>query len=268
MKRALLVGINAYPTAPLNGCVNDINDVASFIVSKCGFNMNDVRLLTDERATKKAIVERLGWLINGIRSGDHVLLYMSGHGCQMATRNPAGEVDNLDEVFCPVDFAWTDDTALRDKEFNQLFSSIPAGVSFTWVSDSCHSADLFKLISKNKTVPKSFPMPAEMQWKIQTAKKKGLKPLGFSKAAGNFNGLFLSGCKSDQTSEDAYIAATQRYNGALTYYLLETLKGTSGLTDPMQTIVTQVSSVLDTNGYSQKPQLEGNDAKKKLAFLQ
>ncbi|HET7402221.1 MAG TPA: caspase family protein, partial [Usitatibacter sp.] len=30
--RALLVGINAYPGQPLNGCVNDVKDMAGLLV--------------------------------------------------------------------------------------------------------------------------------------------------------------------------------------------------------------------------------------------
>ena len=40
MNRALLVGINKYPSSPLNGCINDIQDMADFLVGKCKFAMN------------------------------------------------------------------------------------------------------------------------------------------------------------------------------------------------------------------------------------
>jgi hypothetical protein len=51
MNRAFLVGINAYPGNSLNGCVNDITDMAQFLVERCGFQHADIRLLTDGRAT-------------------------------------------------------------------------------------------------------------------------------------------------------------------------------------------------------------------------
>ncbi|HEY3116002.1 MAG TPA: caspase family protein, partial [Chloroflexota bacterium] len=75
MNRALLVGINAYPGAPLNGCVNDVTDMASFLVKPCGFAMGDIRLVTDSRATKTAIVDRLGWLLTGLQKGDRILFH-------------------------------------------------------------------------------------------------------------------------------------------------------------------------------------------------
>jgi hypothetical protein len=58
MNRALLVGINSYPGAPLNGCVNDVTDMANFLVDNCNFTMSDIRLLTDARATMGSPINR------------------------------------------------------------------------------------------------------------------------------------------------------------------------------------------------------------------
>ena len=70
MNRGLLVGINSYPGAPLRGCVNDVLDMAQFLTKACGFAMNDIRLLTDDRATTTGILERIGWLLTGLKAGD------------------------------------------------------------------------------------------------------------------------------------------------------------------------------------------------------
>jgi hypothetical protein len=47
-------------------------------------------------------------------------------------------------LICPYDFSDADatQTAIRDKEFAKFFASIPKGVHFVWISDSCHSEDL------------------------------------------------------------------------------------------------------------------------------
>jgi hypothetical protein len=80
MDRALLVGINKYPGAPLHGCVNDITDMANFLKNKGGFAMNSIRLLTDGQATLATIVERLKLAGSGVRPGVRVLFHYSGHG--------------------------------------------------------------------------------------------------------------------------------------------------------------------------------------------
>ena len=73
--------------------------------------------------------------------GSRLVSYLTSLGHQVirltrppidATRNPQGEVDGLDEAICPVNFSWSDldSTAIRDKDFFEIFKSIPAGVEF------------------------------------------------------------------------------------------------------------------------------------------
>ncbi len=262
MNKALLVGINKYPGNELNGCVNDVQDMAGMLTTKCGFAMGDIRLLTDARATTQGIRERLTWLLDGLKPGDRAFFHYSGHGAQVATRNLKAEIDGKDEVICPVDFDWSDQHLIRDKEFNKLFATVPAGVAFVWVSDSCHSGDLTKDFSKPKGQPKTknrtILPPADLDWRLRTATQKNIKTLTINKSAHNNNVALISGCKSSQTSADAYIKG--RYNGALTYYLLAELKKAGGLTENLTTIVKNVNIALQKGKYSQEPQLEGSTA--------
>jgi hypothetical protein len=265
MNRALLVGINKYPSSPLNGCINDIQDMADFLVGKCKFAMNEIRLLADERATKNAIIERLGWLLNGLRTGDRVLFHYSGHGVQLPTRNPQGEVDGLDEAICPYDFDWTDAHTIRDKDFNSIFACIPKGVVFNWISDSCHSGDLYREMQKPGNRIKTMIPPVDINWRLQTAKKAKIEASGMNRTASKLNLALISGCKSDQTSADAVF--NKRPNGALTYFLLKELKKANGLKLPLSTIVKNINSDLKRGNYDQEPQLEGNQSIKKMPFL-
>lgn len=79
MRKALVVGINNYPTSPLTGCINDAQAM-TFMLEKNGDNSPNfaVKTLTDVKKKaelKAAIVE----LFSG--SGDVALFYFSGHGC-------------------------------------------------------------------------------------------------------------------------------------------------------------------------------------------
>ena len=149
---------------------------------------------------------------------------------------------------------------IRDQEFNKLFASIPADVEFVWVSDSCHSGDLSGNFTKPKGQPKTqhrtILPPVDLDWRLRTAKDQNIRALTMNKASGNLNVALISGCKSDQTSADAYIKG--RYNGALTYYLLSELKKAEGLTENLTAIVKNVNKGLKKGKYSQQPQLEGN----------
>ena len=79
--KALLVGINAYPNPSnhLRGCINDIVDMENFIASKNKvYPKENIRTLTDARATKKGILSALNWLLLGASAGDQLLFQYSG----------------------------------------------------------------------------------------------------------------------------------------------------------------------------------------------
>jgi hypothetical protein len=265
MNRALLVGINAYPGNELNGCVNDVTDMANFLVSHCGFDEDEIRLITDARATTDAILHRLNWLIHSAKPGDRIMFHYSGHGAQFPIRDTNGHVSRVDECICPVDFDWSEEHAIRDKQFNDLFSKVPKGVEFTWVSDSCFSGDLAKEFLPPKRKIKSFPMPADIAWRLRTAESKGLKLQRFEHVLENFNAVLVSGSSKTETSADAEIDG--RPNGALTYYLLETLSAPNALTQTLDRIVTRTRAALHQNGYSQHPQLQGSQNLIEQPFL-
>ncbi len=265
MNRAFLVGINAYPGNELNGCVNDVTDMASFLVSHCQFQEDDIRLLTDKRATTKAIEDHLTWLLTGIKTGDRIVFHYSGHGAQFPIRDANGHVTRVDECICPVDFDWTEQHAIRDKQFNDLFAKVPKGVEFTWVSDSCFSGVLAKDMLPPKRKIKAFPMPADIAWRMRTAETKGVKSHSFEHVIQGYNAVLISGSSKTETSADADING--RYNGALTYYLLQTLSAPNGLTQTLEQAVTRTRAALHRNSYTQHPQLEGSEDLMQQTFL-
>jgi hypothetical protein len=257
--RFLLCGINAYPSAPLSGCVNDVTDMAHKLVTECGVKEENIRLLNDARATTSAIIERCNWLTQ-VSPGDDVFFHYSGHGAQVPTRNDASEIDNLSEVICPVDFDWSPERMITDKQFVEIFKKIPVGAKFYWFSDSCHSGDLDKMIPRHNS-PKilgirRFPIPADIGWRQRIAKKKNL-----SRAmVGNILDVgFVSGCQSNQTSSDAEFGG--RPNGALTYFLLKHLN----MSEPLSAVTAKVVQNLDAAGFDQIPTCSG--ARKDLPFL-
>jgi uncharacterized caspase-like protein len=261
MNRALLVGINKYPGSPLCGCVNDVTDMAEFLVDRCGFKSSEIRLLVDGRATTKAIQTRLAWLIRGAKAGDRLLFHYSGHGAQVATRNADEELDGRDEVICPVDFDWSDEHMIRDKQFHELFHTIPDGVEFNWISDSCHSGDLDKEIlppDQHLPLPKRLVPPADIRWRNRAAVESNTPFCGLVGAVEQLNLALIAGCRSDQTSADAWFG--NRPNGALTYYLLRALESPAGLKEPLAQLIPAVRSALKRGGYNQQPQLEGSAA--------
>ena len=274
--KALLVGINAYPNPRnnLRGCINDIVDMENFIASKNKvYPKENIRTLTDSRATKKGILSALNWLLLGASAGDQILFQYSGHGAQIPSHSSAIEKDGLDEIICPYDFSGEDaaETAISDKEFASIFAKIPKGVHFVWISDSCHSEDLsrkHKIIEANEANSNNDYSNDDnsnydlkdtrfrrFNHKNSTQKAEAIAPVAsLGAAAIPLQGALLSGCASHQLSADAYI--NKRFNGAFTHYLIKNLS-LYGQDASMQDIVKYVNIDLMENDYDQNPQSEG-----------
>ena len=264
--KALLVGINAYPNPSnnLRGCINDIVDMEYFIASKNKvYQKENIRTLTDSKATKKGILSALDWLLQGASAGDQILFQYSGHGAQIPSHNPAIEKDGLDETICPYDFRGeaAAETAISDKEFASIFAKIPQGVHFVWISDSCHSEDLSRkheLVDANdgnSNYELKDTRFRRFNYKNSTQQAQTVAPVSsLGSAPIPLHGALLSGCASHQLSADAYI--NNRFNGAFTHYLIKNLS-LYGQDASMQEIVKYVNIDLMENDYDQNPQSEG-----------
>ena len=264
--KALLVGINAYPNPSnnLRGCINDIVDMEYFIASKNKvYQKENIRKLTDSRATKKEILTALNWLLLGANAGDQILFQYSGHGAQIPSHHSTIEKDGLDEIICPYDFSVeaAAETAISDKEFASIFAKIPQGVHFVWISDSCHSEDLSRkqeIVETNEGKSNNELKDTRFRrfnYKDSTQQVEAVVPIAsLGSAHSPLHGALLSGCASHQLSADAYI--NNRFNGAFTHYLIKNLS-LYGQDASMQEIVKYVNIDLMENDYDQNPQSEG-----------
>jgi hypothetical protein len=81
MRKALVVGINDYPNAPLRGCVNDAVAISGVLATHGDGAPNfGVKLLTSpsETITRSSLKAEIDALFSG--DADIALLYFSGHG--------------------------------------------------------------------------------------------------------------------------------------------------------------------------------------------
>jgi hypothetical protein len=141
--RALIVGLNEYPdpSMQLEGCVND-SYLMSSVLQGAGFKPDNIRMVLDKRATRAGIEERLDWLLDGARAGDQRVFYYSGHGAQLPTYGDGDKVDRMDESLVPYDFDWSQDKAITDDQFYDLYSQLPYDTKFMAIFDCCHSGGL------------------------------------------------------------------------------------------------------------------------------
>ncbi len=86
MKKALIIGLNNYPGAPLSGCIRDAIKMETVLEKNGDGSPNfDIKLITDEQSdiTKVNIKESIEKLFEG--NDDVALLYFSGHGLIKST---------------------------------------------------------------------------------------------------------------------------------------------------------------------------------------
>jgi hypothetical protein len=139
-RRALCIGINRYPTAPLAGCVADAQAWAAAF-TQLGFEAP--ALLFDEQATRSAIADHLGALVTSSAPGDVIVFQFAGHGTQLpdVTGDEAGgDTPERDEAICPYDFA--SGAFLIDDDVRAILDQLPDGVNLTCFIDCCHSGTI------------------------------------------------------------------------------------------------------------------------------
>jgi hypothetical protein len=252
-KKAVIVGINKYPGAPLNGCVNDANDITSYLKSNYQFKDSDITLLLDEKATTQNINDALAKLVANVEVGNIRIFWYSGHGAEYAGSDVSQQPDGKNQVICPVDFDWSEAHMIMDVQFNKLFGTMPNGVIFNWGSDSCHAGDLTKEIKPGKTW-KRYPIVPK---NIATQLAKVKKSRGFIN--GELEVGYISGCRFDQTSADT--SSNGRPCGAMTNAFLTAMNSFND--KPLIDLVTQMNIIM--NDPDQQPQAEGS--RKNKPFL-
>lgn len=155
--RALVVGVNQYPGIVsqgrpggrnLIGAVPDAKTFVSLLTSTFRFEPADVRLLTDEQATKANILDNFQqWLIDGTGPGDRVVFYYSGHGATAAIDEGEGR-KRLTSTIVPSDASGDLDTPgspilgmIDGKAIGSLVAKLN-GRDVMVVADSCQSGSV------------------------------------------------------------------------------------------------------------------------------
>jgi caspase domain-containing protein len=148
---------------PLPGCLNDMSGWRDYLVSALDLKPAGVRLLSDSRAIRSAILERLYWLLADAEAGDQRFFVFAGHGACPRRRNPATGAlqDRLDEtlVAYPDDRDDYEDFMIFDEDLAALVDSseFPPTANLTFIFDSCNSGLRDLVTFSSKTLPPSPP---------------------------------------------------------------------------------------------------------------
>lgn len=245
-QRALLFGLN-YPgtAAELRGCVNDIENVAAWLVEgPLRFDPAHIRAFadTDPDPAKRAKTTRSGILdelfklaVDSWRHDlDFVWLHYSGHGSQ--TRDANGdEADGRDECLIPSDHERAG--VVGDDQLNLALRRINPKTRVLCVMDCCHSGSIADLPFRFRTLDRPpLVEHAFSGWKPRVAA--------------------ISGCRDDQTSADAYgVGGRQEFAGAMTACLLAALREREDFLDDAPALLERLRALLRQDRFDQVPQL-------------
>ena len=98
-KRALLVGINYIGTPyELRGCINDIENIKTKLISSYGYNDANIVTLTDNttlKPTKAVILEQFKNVLVKSVAGDQIFFSFSGHGSNVLDRSGDERMDTM-----------------------------------------------------------------------------------------------------------------------------------------------------------------------------
>lgn len=225
VKYALLIGINYTGTGDqLYGCINDVNNVRTFLNSQLGYT--NFVMLTDNtpvKPTKSNIMNAINSLARILKSGDEAWFHYSGHSILLRDTN-RDEESGQDSCLAPLDYNRTgfiSDDVIR----SNLVQRVPKGAKLYVVLDACHSGTGCDLRYKyddssyliNRNVRSLTYVPSE--WALRQTSYEFKR---YQRTAGEV--YSISGCQDHQESGDAFIESDQMYGGVLTSTMLSLFK--------------------------------------------
>jgi hypothetical protein len=199
---ALLTGINYIGTPyTLNGCINDIDNMRSFLQTR-RFSDDNIRMLSDDNnemsgnrvANKVTILSELETLLKKGKAGDMLFFHYSGHGGQLRDRN-GDERDGRDECIYSCLLETISDDLLK----SVIRRFLKPRVTLVCLMDCCNSGTGLDLRFNCKNNGRIV------------ANRRQRETRG--------NVYMLSGCKDPQTSADAWLNG--EFAGAMTTAFLQ-----------------------------------------------
>lgn len=247
---ALLIGIDRYTGNQyyqnLNGAVRDVDLVAEFLKSQIDVPDNQVYKLvsrnvnltedsTDVLPTYENIINAFHHLTAMAQAGDQIYIHYSGHGGKSATLFPElkGQGQS-DESIVPMDIEESYGRYLLDVELATLLKRmVDKSLIVTLIMDSCHSGGatrgdcIIRGIGQIDARSRSFnSLVASRDELIETWRSLEQHNTSLGMLPSSSNYVFLAACRP---SEFAYEYAANGYerNGALTYWIIDTLRNSS-----------------------------------------
>ena len=203
---------NKYYFPKLKYCVKGAQEIAAELQPM----FPTQRVLMNHGVTHDAVHEAItGWLSQA-PEGSTVLIYYSGHGSRTPDRN-GDEQDGYDETIVPWDYG-TKHQFIVDDELHRWLSLLNAD-KVILIFDSCHSGTMERGVYTARRIDTGSGSRA-IDPPLTDGLVSDLIPTAGTKGTW-WKDFVITACKPN---ESAYESARLE-NGALTYYLMEALKG-------------------------------------------
>jgi len=253
-KWALVVGIGHFTDSEIPGLNYTTSDATAFAdalkdPSVGEFPANNVHVLTDEQATTKNIKEQLNWIARHAGADDLVVIYVATHGTSR-TQDTAGGAnylvtydtqayngDNFDE-----DALYA--TAYPMVELANAVATRMKALRTVVFLDTCYSGGAAGQGAPGATEKLSNTAPSEAMLTHMS--------LGTGR-------IVMTASENNEES----LESNQLRHGYFTYYLLQALKNSKGLTPLSQvyaSVAQQVSQTVSAQGKHQHPVMNRSSA--------
>jgi len=234
-KRGLLIGINYNGTdAQLNGCINDTESIHTALTNSYGFKTENISIITDDtekKPTRDEILDAFKAFLESGEEGDLLFFSYSGHGSSTYDRN-SDENDGKDEMILTSDLK-----GILDDELKSLIQlHLKKGVTLFALFDCCFSGTVL-----------------DLKYQYLDSLENDTFTTDNNDTETNSNVIMISGCNDTQTSADAYME--QKYQGAMTWAFLNSLKDKSSSNLSWKNLLIDMRDKLKQSEFTQLPQL-------------
>jgi hypothetical protein len=261
-KKALIIGIGAYPTESGWSVIHGDNDVPLITdaLIQRGFNPDKIVKLVNEQATKTNIIKSFNQFIKQAKINDTIYIHFSTHGQQVIDTD-GDEADGLDEAVIPFDACKTfikgryeGKNHLIDDELFLYLTSLRVKIgkfgSLVVVFDACHSGDASRgKRSENDSV---IVRGTTEVFKARTKRSIVVKSLKL------IDWVEISATQPYQNNYEYKVNGT--YYGSLSYAIKLSLPDLTNEDDfaAMFKIIQKKRAEMNVANYPQRPMIQGD----------
>ncbi len=277
---ALLVGINNYHphsrgVSSLRGCLNDIESIETYLRERIATEENWELVetsevpwkLTNELATRQAIIDGFKQHLCNADSEDVVLFYYAGHGSYEAAPEAfwAETPDRKMETLVCYDSRTEGGQDLADKELNYLIEQVAKkNPHILIILDCCHSGTATRNpeVTERQTSANGpirnltdFIFGFDQEWLRYRLSENYQLP----------RHIALAACRSHQTAKE-YTGEDGKRRGVFSYFLTQALQRTNSSLSYAD-LVQDINALITGKIYEQSPQIEAPPEDLRQSFL-